>query len=265
MVHRSDSSGTNFLFTNALAAQCGSEFGPASETDATLTLYEFPWSDRRVATSQCPALPFRGSNQVNWPDLTNDQCSNPIPNPAGGTFVGASGNSGVVATIGSTNGAIGYSTSDYVKPVVPGGLNTANLQAQYDIDNGTGTFTPPTPQSSSIAMQSASPVFDDTTRLNPLNWSAQAVAPNPTLPGAYPIAGFSFINVYQCYADANVASFVPEVLRWLYADGISANIIQAAGFAVPPSNWLQEIQKLVWGANGVGQAGVGACAGKSGA
>ncbi|KAH2825245.1 60 kDa chaperonin 1, partial [Aspergillus fumigatus] len=56
-VHRSDGSGTTFLFTNALVAQCAGVFGPNNEGDATLALYNFPFTDKTLPGSQCPAIP----------------------------------------------------------------------------------------------------------------------------------------------------------------------------------------------------------------
>ncbi|KAA5603697.1 substrate-binding domain-containing protein [Blastochloris sulfoviridis] len=264
VVHRAEGSGTNFLMTSALAAQCGSEFGPTNESNPALTLYEFPWSDNTVAASQCPALPYRGSNKNNWPDAgAVDQCSAAISNPGGGTFVAGQGNSGVVAAIASTNGAIGYSTSDYVKPVVPTGLATANLQSEADL--GSTTWTPPTAAAAAIGMQSASPVFTAATRTNPLNWSLQAVAANPKLSGAYPLVGFSFFDLYQCYASATNASVIKQYLQWHYSSGAASAVIQANGFALPPQNWLMEIQALAFGADGINVGGSGNCAGKPGA
>ncbi|NJL08577.1 MAG: phosphatase [Methylacidiphilales bacterium] len=269
VVHRSDGSGTNYLFTSALAAQCVSEFGPNSESDPTVVSYEFPWSDRKAdqVTNRCDAphgtapagsnaLPYRGSNETNWPDKGTDQCGTAIPNPGGGTFVGVSGNSSIAAYVMANAGAIGYSTADYVQPVVSSGAKTAKLENYW------GEFVAPTPQASALAMQSASPVFDDTTRKNALIWSAQAVAPYPKSLGSYPIAGFSFINTYQCYADTNVATWLKNLLQWTWGDAVSAQIIEDNGFAVPPNNWLLEVQKLVFGADGINGAN---CAGKPGA
>ncbi|HVO94165.1 MAG TPA: substrate-binding domain-containing protein, partial [Terriglobales bacterium] len=125
VVHRSDGSGTSFLFTNGLNAQCAGVFGPNSETDSTLALYSLPWTDRTLAAGQCPAIPVQGSNLLNWPDNLTDQCGTAISNPGGGVFIAGNGNPGVVAAIQSHDGSIGYATPDIVQPVVPGGPPTA--------------------------------------------------------------------------------------------------------------------------------------------
>jgi ABC-type phosphate transport system substrate-binding protein len=264
VVHRSDGSGTTFLTTNALVAQCAGTFGPKSETDPTLALYEFPWSDRTVSAGQCPAIPYRGANSVNWPDLTNDQCGVAISNPGGGVFAGASGNSGVVSTVTSTNGAIGYATPDLVAPVVPAGLKTANLQNGYDAALGNLNFLPPTAAGAQIAMQAANPAFDVTTVQQPLVWSALGVEPNPFAPGAYPLAGYTWINFYQCYdpaASTNVQFALMNYLIFHYTNPTAQTILANNGFAPIPSNWLNFVGYLLTaGTTPMGEAGAGSCA-----
>ncbi len=273
-VHRSDGSGTNFLFTNAMAAQCVGIFGPNNETPgAPLALYSFPWTDLTLAATQCPAIPAQGSNQTNWPDVSPDQCGTAVSNPGGGHFNNGNGNAGVVAQIHAIDGAIGYVTPDFVDPVVPigtgpgDGLPTAAVQNQYDIDNGLTAFEKPTFQNVAIAMSAQVPVFDDTSRANPLNWSRQMVNPNPTLPGAYPIAGYTQLNLYQCYADANVYNGLLSYLGFHYTQDISKNILHAQQFTEVPGPWFDEILKLLSPDNattGFNLGGVGACSGHAG-
>ncbi len=43
VVHRSDGSGTTFVFAQAMFAQCIGEFGPNSESDPTIASWAFPW------------------------------------------------------------------------------------------------------------------------------------------------------------------------------------------------------------------------------
>lgn len=121
VVHPVEGSGTNFLLTNALAAQCRLESGPNNEVDPSIVSYAFPWTDRTATT--CPILPARGSSLQNWPDLATDQCGSPIANPGGGNFVKVDvsqshpwtkgpddsvGEAAVMWMIGSTAGAIGF-------------------------------------------------------------------------------------------------------------------------------------------------------------
>jgi len=260
VVHRSDGSGTTFLTTNALAAQCVSQFGPTNETNSTLTLYEFPWSDRTVATTQCPALPFRGTNQANWPDLATDQCGNAIPNPGAGHFASASGSGGVEGLVASTNGAIGYVSPDFAQPILVSGPATANLQDQFDLDNGTGTFEPPTAANAVTAMSSAVPNFPGTSITNPLNWSAQGVVPNPNQQGAYAISGFTWLDFYQCYDSAGDLNALFSLLSFHYANPQANSILNANGFASIPGSWLNAAVTLVTASSSsMGTAGSGAC------
>jgi ABC-type phosphate transport system substrate-binding protein len=281
VVHRSDGSGTTFITTNGLAAQCQNQFGPNNETDSTLVLYELPWSDRVVSTSQCPALPFEGSDLLNWPDLTNDQCGHAITNPTGAVFTSGNGNSGVVSKIQSTNGAIGYSTTDYTQPVVPTGPKNANLQNQYDYDNGTSNFYPPTAATVQAAMDSVFPLFPPTVSeaediTTALNWSRLMPNGNPPLAGAYPLAGFTYMDFYQCFkttnttglADSNNLNIIFSYLTFQYTDANAAAIISANGFApISPSSlsiWYNAIvQLLSSGSSAMNNAGVGACSGVS--
>ena len=253
VVHRSDGSGTTFLTTNALKAQCAGVFGPNNETDPTPALYEFNYTDRGVATAQCNvAIPVEGANTINWPDLVNDQCGQPIAprNSGGGTYVGASGSGGIVSTVTATNGAVGYVSPDFVQPVVPAptGLQTASLQSQFDIDNNTGLFQDPTPTGAATAMSAANPNFDSNTILNPINWSRQGVVPNPLLPGSYPISGFTWLDFYQCYTAADLAS-IQAYLTYHYSDSVNP-VLNANGFAAVPSNpsnpsWREQVQNLL--------------------
>jgi phosphate transport system substrate-binding protein len=284
VVHRSDGSGTTFILTNGLETQCINQFGPNNETDSSLVLYELPWSDRVTSTTQCnavapksTAIPFEGSATMNWPDVTPDQCGTAIVTPAGAAFANASGNSGVVAKIQTTNGAIGYSTTDYTLPVVAGPAN-ANLQDVNAIDAKLTTFVPPTSTSVRTAMDSNIPLFpplvtepEDIT--NPLNWSRQAVNPDPVLPGAYPLAGWTFMDIYQCIkttntpglADANNLNILFSYLTFQYTDPDAAAIINANGFANISAtslvSWYEAILTVAGDATGgFNTAGTGQCA-----
>lgn len=273
-VHRSDGSGTSFLFSNAMVAQCAGIFGPANETTATLALYSFPWTDKTLAASQCPAIPAQGSNQHNYPDASPDQCGNAVALPPGAVFAQGSGSSGVVAQAHAINGAITYVSPDFVDPVVAigtgpaDGLPTAAIQNQYDIDNGLTAFQKPTFDKVATAMAAAFPTFDDTSRPNPLNWSRQMVVPNPVLRDAYPISGFTMLNLYQCYANADVYNGLLLYLNYYYGQQSAKDILHSQQFSEVPGVWYDEIVKLLNPDNpvtGFQLGGVQACTGRSGA
>jgi len=260
VVHRSDGSGSTFLTTNALAAQCAGVFGPNNETDPTPALYEFIYTDRGTSTAQCNvAIPVRGANTVNWPDLGTDQCGQSIAsrNSGGGTYLGASGSGGVVTAVTNTSGSIGYVSPDFVQlPPATTGLAAANLESQFDIDNNTGAFQPPTITGASTAMSAANPTFDSTTIVNPINWSRQGVVPNPLLPGAYPISGFTWFDYYQCYKSADLSA-IQGYLTYHYSDASAQAILAANGFAPIPSNWLSSVSDLVFSSSAaMGNCGI---------
>lgn len=249
VVHRSDSSGTTFLTSNALVSQCAGVVGPNNESDPTPALYEFIYTDRGTSTAQCNvAIPVHGANTINWPDLSTDQCGQSIAsrNSGGGTYLGASGSGGVVTAVTNTSGAIGYVSPDFVQlPPATTGLATANLESQFDIDNNTGAFQPATPAGASIAMSAANPTFDATTILNPINWSRQGVVTNPLLPRSYPISGFTWLDTYQCYRSADLAA-LQAYLTFHYTDATSEAILAANGFAKIPQNWLNAVSDLAF-------------------
>jgi ABC-type phosphate transport system substrate-binding protein len=264
-VHRADGSGTTFLLSNALATQCQFEFGPQNETTATIVSYAFPWTDHAGPCPPTGTPVAHGANQNNWPDqFPTDQCGIAVANPGGGHFANASGSGSLVALVGATNGAIGYASADFWLPVKVGGLKTANLQAQWDITTSTGLFQPPTGTGAAAAMASAVPQFTSTTRLNPLAWSLQGVVPNPVVPGAYPIAGFTWIELYQCYAihsnGNNAFGFFTTFLNYMYGSPDAHNIISDNGFASIPSPWASEIAAIFNDpANQPAQHGNGGC------
>jgi hypothetical protein len=104
-------------------------------------------------------------------------------------------------------------------------------------------------------VSSAIPSFPtDANRANPLNWSAQLPVPNPTTAGSYPIAGFTQMSFYQCYASA--ADF-NEIVAWIvfhYGNLIGGgaghapvahDILATQGFGEIPAVWWNQIVTLL--------------------
>jgi phosphate transport system substrate-binding protein len=269
-VHRTDGSGTTFLFSNALVDQCRYQFGPSSETNSTIVSYAFPWTNRAGSCSQ-PLLPV-GANLLNWPDqFATDQCGGANPVPAGATFANQSGSGNLVAYVASTNGAMGYASSDYWLPVRAGGLKTANLQNTWDLTVGTGQFHPPTYQGAQTAMSSAVPRFATAAdRANPLAWSLQGVVSDPVLPNSYPISGFTWILMYQCYQPhangINAFNWLTTFINYIYGSSNAYAILHENGFSEIPSAWNQEAYTLLTDSTyGPKFTGSGSCSGKVGA
>jgi hypothetical protein len=171
-VHRAESSVISFLLSNALAEQCRNEFGPMNEANPTIVSYAFPWTDRAAS---CAGLPLpTGANLSNWPDqFPFDQCGNVVANPGGGHFANGTRDAGMVTTIRSINGALGYGNLNMLAPFSVKGVSgigpkAANLQSQWDLTASTGQFQPPTAQGGQAAMASGKPLFTAAERANPL-------------------------------------------------------------------------------------------------
>lgn len=258
LIHRQDGSGTTFLVSNAMQAQCQTISGPNNESPGAATVsYALPWTDR---TAACPVGPVGvGSDLLNWPDLGTDQCGTAISNPGGGHFNQASGSGALVSLVASTNGAIGYSSADYWAPVKSGGLKTANLQGQWDITHGNNNFLPATAAGAQTAMASAQPQFPGSTITDPLAWSLQGVVPNPVLQNAYPISGFTWLLMYQCYQNHsngnNAFIWFRTWLDFLYGSTTAQNIVTTNGFANLPGTWVTQVYTLLTGPSGPNQMG----------
>lgn len=248
-VHRFDGSGTNFIFTTALREQCLDEFGPNNETDTTLKSYAFPWTDRNFASSLCSTtLPVaKGSNLVSWPDYGTDICGVTISNPGGGTFTmpTANGNSEVIAKIQSINGAIGYSTTDFVKPFISTGPRVANLQNQYDVSHKPAGparfFVAPDEYTTAQALESLPPP-PSALALDPVAYSQYGINQNPGGKDAYPIAGYTWMNFYSCYDAATNPNIRVHLTTWfnfLYGSDYAPAILAKVGFIRPTYNWTE--------------------------
>jgi hypothetical protein len=105
-------------------------------------------------------------------------------------------------------------------------------------------------------------------RANPLAWSLQGVVPNPVVKGAYPISGFTWLEMYQCYAahpttGANPLAWFKTWLDYLYGSQNAHDILHDNGFAEAPYLWTNEIYNLLNDTTyGPNQSG---CTGKVGA
>jgi phosphate ABC transporter phosphate-binding protein len=130
------------------------------------------------------------------------------------TGVGAKGNSGVVATIAATHGAIGYVASSYADAP---GLHLALVQ------NAAGNY--PAPGISSIS--AAANVLKGV----PANNEISIVDPPASAPGAYPISTFTYAIVP---ASGSNASALDGFLSWAITTGQSFG--QKLGFAPLPAN-----------------------------
>ena len=153
VVHRSDGSGTTFIFTDYLSKISGE------------------WKEKA------------GNNtSVNWP-----------------TGIGGKGNEGVAGQVKQTPGALGYVELIYA---------TQNKMPYAEVKNAAGGFMKPTLESITAALATAN--IPDDFRFSMTN------APGKD---AYPIAGATWLLVYQQQKDAAKGKKLVEFLKWSLTDG----------------------------------------------
>jgi phosphate transport system substrate-binding protein len=282
VVYRNDSSGTTFLFSNALINQCGTSGHKVARskhpvpqrwlTDAGITTYNktgpFHYQSNTsffIKVFQAGHLPSNFYNNSAQSGVTG----------------GASGSGGVQAAILANAGSIGYVSPDFVRPVDTKGPQAANLQTYHTFSTGsTPVYVAPTPAAATAIMVSSKPpVFTGSPApaANPLNWGA--VNPLPSAAVAYPIGGFTFLDFYTCYASAtDVAALTGTTaggkkagfLTWYYGSasinsGTPAAVLGKNGFAPVPGAWTTAINKLLQSSTlGIGVPKSGSKAGTRG-
>jgi ABC-type phosphate transport system substrate-binding protein len=281
VVYRNDSSGTTFLFSNALINQCG--VTAYSGTSGTVTAFSTKsthpvpgkWLyDNGNFTYNSAAPHYKSGtsffiNVFNASDLPanfyNDNGG------ASGVTGGASGSGGVKTIILATTGSIGYLSPDFVQPVDKAGPLAANLQTYASFSAGsTPSYRPPTAANAVPIMSASKPPVFPTAAANPLNWGA--LNPLPSGSQTYPIGGFTFIDLHRCYKSAgDVAALASTTtgsygyLTWYYGpksvnSGTPAAILAADGFAPVPAAWATAVTRLLTApATGLNTPLSGAC------
>ncbi|MFL5561645.1 MAG: phosphate ABC transporter substrate-binding protein PstS [Gemmatimonadaceae bacterium] len=181
VVHRSDGSGTSFIFTDYLSAVSPS------------------WKSG----------PGKGK-EVQWP-----------------TGLGAKGNEGVAGQVRQSVGAIGYAELAYANQ---------NKIATALLKNASGEMVAPSVASATAAAAGAVAVLPATTdyRVSIVNASGA---------GAYPIASFTWILVYQNQPDATKGKKLVDFLTWALTDGqATASTLDYA--PLPPAMSKQLVERL---------------------
>jgi phosphate transport system substrate-binding protein len=177
VVHRSDGSGTTFIFTDYLS-KISSE-----------------WKSKA------------GNNtSVNWP-----------------TGIGGKGNEGVSGQVKQTPGAIGYVELIYA---------IQNKLPYSDVKNSTGEFVKPTVDSVTAALATAQ--IPDDFRFSMTN------APGNE---AYPIAGPTWLLVYQQQRDPAKGKKLVEFLKWSMTKG--EGMAKTLDYAPLPENVQQRVLKRI--------------------
>lgn len=127
--------------------------------------------------------------------------------PGAGTSVnwpsglGAKGNEGVSGQVSTTPGAIGYVELVYA---------AQNKLSYASIKNAAGNFTAPTLSSITEAGAGALARMPADLRISIVNAES---------PGAYPIAGFTYLLVYKDQKDAAKGKALVDFLKWAAHDG----------------------------------------------
>jgi phosphate transport system substrate-binding protein len=155
VVHRSDGSGTTYIFVDFL-----SKVSP-----------EFK---QKVGVS----------TSVNWP-----------------TGIGAKGNEGVSGFVKQTPGAVGYVELIYA---------SRNNIAYGSVQNKAGEFVTASLDAVTAAAGSAAASMPDDFRVS---------ITNPDGKGAYPIASFTWILLYQNPTDQESARTIVDFMKWALTDG----------------------------------------------
>ncbi len=153
VVHRSDGSGTTFIFTDYLSKISGE------------------WKKN-----------VGNNTSVNWP-----------------TGIGGKGNEGVAGQVKQTPGALGYVELIYA---------IQNKMPYADVKNSAGKFIKPTPDSVTAAFATAD--IPDDFRFSMTNAAGE---------DAYPIAGATWLLVYEQQKDAAKGRKLVEFLKWATRDG----------------------------------------------
>ena len=265
VAYRNDSSGTTFIFTNALLNQCGvtAFTGTNGTVTASTTKSTHPipgqWVyDNSNFTFNASAPHYKSGTSFFINAFNAGHLPANFLNDTAVTGVtgGANGSGGMRTAINTIVGSIGYVSPDFVLPVDKTGPATANLQTYATFAAGTTpVYRAPTAANAIFTMSSTKPPAFPTAAANPLNWGA--VNPLPAVNTAYPISGFSFIDLYRCYksavdVDALAGTTAGKVgyLTWYYGakavnGGTPAAVLAADGFAPVPTVWATAINKLL--------------------
>jgi phosphate transport system substrate-binding protein len=177
VVHRSDGSGTTFIFTDYVSKVSGE------------------WKQK-----------VGNNTSVNWP-----------------TGIGGKGNEGVSGQVKQTPGAIGYVELIYA---------IQNKMPYAEVKNSAGQFVKPTAESVTAALAAAD--IPDDFRFSMTN------APGKE---AYPIAGATWLLVYEQQKDAAKGKKLVAFLKWAMGDG--EKMAKDLDYAPLPESVQQRVLKRI--------------------
>ncbi len=166
----------------------------------------FIFTDYLSTVSKEWATKVGKATSVNWP-----------------TGVGGKGSEGVSGQVKQLPGAIGYVELAYA---------VQNKLPVADLKNAAGKFVAPSPESVSKAMATA--IIPDDFRFSMVN------APGE---GSYPIAGASWVLLYEKQSDAKKGKILVNFLKWCVTEGQKTS--PSLEYAPLPESVQQRASKLL--------------------
>jgi phosphate transport system substrate-binding protein len=226
VIYRSDGSGTSNIFTTHLANVLNNgtfgHFGTANFAQGA----PYP---QVTANSVVPALPGTGTNTFSTV-FTSNGASVPA------NFTGASGSGGVQAAIQATVGTIGYLSPDYtdIAPANGGVGPTVAAVALNPTGGAAPAYVLPTPTAVKTALGSAALPATQAQLQNQQNFSP--LVPVPTAAGSYPIAGYTYWFLSQCYLSQTQTNDIRTFLTAYFGQAAYGSLVSSAGFSPLSSN-----------------------------
>ena len=131
--------------------------------------------------------------------------------PTGPGFQGENGSQGVAGEVAATAGAIGYVSPSFLGP--PNNIPGALLQDNYALTHPTAPKQYYAVNTSTIiaALKHVTLPSNPT----PTDILNDTIVPDSPTKGAWPIAGFSYMDFYQCYATTALKNHVVGFVQWV--------------------------------------------------
>ncbi len=249
VTYREDSSGTTFLFSQALVAQCG----VAGTATSGRTPYPMPNAWGTAASTKY----FTNARSSSHPLPANFYSETALD---GGTETGTPG---IADAVGNNAYVIGYISPDYAAPL---GVSPHPAPVSANVANSTGAFIPPGIATSALIMVNATP---------PSVADANAFATagsnaDPAGANTYPIGGFTWIELYSCYASSTVVQDLVSpgagstgLVKWLVSTysteqtGLDVpEIMGNNGFSPIPDSWKVKIRAFYFNGGATSHIGV---------
>jgi phosphate transport system substrate-binding protein len=202
-VHRADGSGDTFIFSQFLS------FATTTREDDVTTVIAMPngsWGD---------AIGY--GTTISWPKVEG--------------ALEATGNDGMVETLGKTPYAIGYVGISFADKVVEAKLSVAAVRSY------SGQFLQPTAHTIAAAAASLTPRTPPDERLTLVN-----------APGVdcYPLVNYEYAVVARRQADPKTAAAIRDFLQWAISpdEGNAKRLSDAHMIALPAPIWVESHDQI---------------------